>query len=759
MPVPWSRSGAPVRIANVAERAITVNQLREMRTLLQRLTKVGLLKNTTEFSKSLGTFGQTIDWFHINMYQITDEVIKKVIPCLDPDGEHDPEGGGRRWYSWVEFVARKPQKAKVMMSHWWGGRFNDFTTAIDRLVEDKSFSINTEIWICTFANCQFGEDFGAMLEESPFVRVLGVTDITVHVVDRVSGSLYRSWCGLEIQHTVQNEAEFLLYTCAGRIGSSYVSGGPIVESVKTWDIRRSEASDPPYRRQILNYIAGVDELAGLKKTSSGALDVDSMKRPQLECSERDPKAPARINGQAEFAHESSLFQTHGKMFEDLNMMVRLSVMKNIDVGRRAKGCKLSSMAERGVTISQVRTFTAKLKASTETCPWWKGEFPEGPVHYEALTPSMVVNYVKHLTKGKSCSYMELVSNSSQIPQHFFEFAWGECWSDIMSSLEWYIEASHLPDSAVFFIDLLSADYHNTDAAIRRIEAKAALDEAHGFVRILSDNEENMMRAWPLHNMEFASRAGKDVFIACNTGAMACSNPFPNGSWVSGCFGAEIARRFSLVDARLGKCRNPDDMRIIEEFFNKACVHDGVDDGFSRFNARKLLWCAGPMLLHAAAIDDVDTIVSLSSVDGLRLNGVSLKGGLGETALHVAAGCCSLGALRALLDGKMDPNIEDSIGERPLHCAAMGGHAEAVRMLLSARADVRCESSFAEVPIQVAHQNPAVFLGIDTAEVISVLKEAWMNHNCGTSAITAKVSKAEKLREEVETVRAGSPQEE
>lgn len=31
-----------------------------------------------------------------------------------------------RWYSWVEFVADEPQPAKIMFSHWWGGRFSDF---------------------------------------------------------------------------------------------------------------------------------------------------------------------------------------------------------------------------------------------------------------------------------------------------------------------------------------------------------------------------------------------------------------------------------------------------------------------------------------------------------------------------------------------------------------------------------------------------------------------------------------------------------
>lgn len=40
----------------------------------------------------------------------------------------------------------------------------------------------------------------------------------------------------------RNEKEFMLYTSAGRVGSTFVSGGPLVEAVKEWDIRRRASS-------------------------------------------------------------------------------------------------------------------------------------------------------------------------------------------------------------------------------------------------------------------------------------------------------------------------------------------------------------------------------------------------------------------------------------------------------------------------------------------------------------------------------------
>lgn len=755
MPVPWGDPGKPTRIPNVVDRAMTVKQLMDFRALVKRLTKTGLLKNTTPFSKASGTFGQAIDWSDINLYQITDEVIKKVIPHVDPEGEYEASSsGGRRWYSWTELVARKPQRATVMMSHWWGGRFNDFTTAIDRLVLDKSLSVSTAIWICTFANCQFGEDFGTMLSESPFVKVLSCTDLTVHVVDRIGGSLTRSWCGLELQYTIMNEAELALYTSAGAVGSSYVSGGPLVEEIKGWDIRQSEASDAPYRRQILNYIAGVDEVRGLKTTTSGAMELNDAKRPQLKGGDeeaRDPLAKKRINGEDEYSYEASLFQKHGDKFENLNMMVRLSVMKGLEVGRRPKGCTLASMAERGVTISQLRTFTLSLKASCpwskDRAPWWfDGDFPQEAYQYEELRPRHVMHYVGHLTSSRSCTWVELRADRPQIPQHFLEFAWKETWVDIMASLEWYIEANRLPDSEVLYVDILAANYRSTSREQRQDEVQHVLQECSGFLRILSDDEESMSRAWPLFNMEQAARSRKKVFLGCKTAVMACSAPFPDGSWVFGRFDPDIARRFTRVDIREAQC-SPASLKFIHDFIERSYLATGVDDGFCRFNSRKALWCAGPMLRDAAANDDADTIASLKGIDGLRLESSNLTGGLGESALHVAAGRASLNALRALLDAKVDPNIEDGMRERPLHCAALGGHAEVVRMLLSARADIRCESEFAEVPIEVAHQNPAGFLGVDTTEVVAVLTEAWERER-GCTVGSKKCSAAEKLREEV-----------
>ena len=66
------------------------------------------------------------------------QVIKRYIPYHDRHwavNEEDPEIARR--YSWAELVSAEPQRPQLMISHWWGGRFSDFMTAVDRLVEDR----------------------------------------------------------------------------------------------------------------------------------------------------------------------------------------------------------------------------------------------------------------------------------------------------------------------------------------------------------------------------------------------------------------------------------------------------------------------------------------------------------------------------------------------------------------------------------------------------------------------------------------------
>ena len=209
MPVPWSDK--PTYIEECQNRAITIQQLRDLSVFLQRLSAVGLLRSSD---------GRRLHWFELNMYDIRD-IVKHVIEFHD-----DQRGNGSksRRCSWVEFIAKGPKAPHVIFSHSWIGRFRDFMTVVDRFANANGLSAAVPIWICTFANNQFGEDFGSGVRESPFYKAVSASSGTVLVVDRDSSSLTRIWCGLEIHLTAQMGKPLSVYTSAGKVGEEVTSG-------------------------------------------------------------------------------------------------------------------------------------------------------------------------------------------------------------------------------------------------------------------------------------------------------------------------------------------------------------------------------------------------------------------------------------------------------------------------------------------------------------------------------------------------------
>lgn len=108
---------------------------------------------------------------------------------------------------------------------------------------------------------------------------------------------------------------------------------------------------------------------------------------------------------------------------------------------------------------------------------------------------------------------------------------------------------------------------------------------------------------------------------------------------------------------------------------------------------------------------------------LERNAQHLQGHLGETDLHCAAAAGHVEVVKHLLAQGSNPDVQDREGETPLHYAAFCGHAEVAKMLMLHKANPSKESFSAEWPFEVAELNPAYFLGVDTSEVLQVLKKS------------------------------------
>ena len=441
----------------IENRAITIQQLRDVRLLLQRLSKAHLLRRTN---------GRALHWFEVNMYDIRDCIIKPVI-------QH--QAGGER--SWVELVASAEQPPLMLFSHSWSGRFRDFMSVVDEVARTFNLSGSVGIWICTFACCQFGEDFGTCLSETPFGKAVMKSKRTILVVDRDASSLSRSWCGAELYLTAQEDKPLNIFTPAGQVGSRRVQSGPLVQAIEQWDITLCEASEDADRRQILNCVAGVPELTEIRSAEEG-----DWRRTLL--SNQPTDARTRGNGLKEYCYEAQLFSDSSEQSENLNSRIRNKVMASAmkrsasHPEERKLGERITRLDDRGLSLGQFRKFVGKLKhfVVEKLRVDWKDFtirdhlFPEADWHCghsecprESLPWSLFWEYhchsltdddkqAAHLMQPgeQSFSYMETVSDSIQTPQFIVHHAWQAPFQDTLASVEWYAEARQLGDDATLW---------------------------------------------------------------------------------------------------------------------------------------------------------------------------------------------------------------------------------------------------------------------------------------------------------------------
>ncbi|CAE8627408.1 unnamed protein product [Polarella glacialis] len=492
---------------------LLTGQLRDLRLFLQRLCKVGFLKRQD---------GSLIHWFHINMYEICNLVLKPVISFVEE------QRGSRGKFSWVEFVSRDEQKPYLLFSHSWSGRFRDFMAAVDDLARGKSLTVTVPVWICVFANNQFGQNFGTGFRDSPFYKAVEVAEEgTLLIVDRDASSLQRIWCGFELLLAIDLQKPLVVYTSAGQVGVSATSGR-LVEAVEDFDITQMEASQESDRRQIINFLCGGEllEKKGLKTAQDGNFQLVNGWQKQLSDVTTTPAAPRRQNGKLEYVQEAELFKLHSAKFQKLNATVRDKVLSAAHVAegeRQTAGIKIPRLEDRGVTLGEMRAFFKKAKS-------WSSE--EGH-SWETLSISEISRtFIKKLIAGKDTSLAELWSSGPRKPQIVVNETLASPLSEFAAALEWFAEASRLQDNVVFYfaplcINLCDQEHDNPDLArtIRNL-----IQNCEGLLSVLPDSEEQIVRSYRLEQLHLCFHAGKKIYFGCSDGVLACTSPFQHGIW-------------------------------------------------------------------------------------------------------------------------------------------------------------------------------------------------------------------------------------
>ncbi|CAK9106156.1 unnamed protein product [Durusdinium trenchii] len=707
MPLPWKQWSKPVkRIRGYENRAITIRQLNDLSIYLQRLCKAGLLRFTSEWSKRKGVelHGKPVAWSLLNMYIISEEVLTKVIRHYDP---HCPD---QTWYSWVEFLnGGEPKRPKVFFSHWWGGHFRDFMQVAEHVRKDRYLSIHDGIWVCTFALNQFGDDLGSSLDSCPFVSGLLSCEHVVLVVDRQSGSLTRTWCAFELWQSAEKNKTLDLFAPTGKVGSEGTSSVALLDAVEAWDIRDTNTTNPADRRQIFNRIAGVDELDGLLRDAEG--------RPVIQAG-RKALQDERLD--RETLDRELRLRTQGEdqkpKFERINSHVRGKVRDSLWTANECHGCKIDDHALRGIPLGQLKQFFRKAMSD------WRSEW-ESP----SLTVKRMATYVNDVLlpniNGEKCSYVERWVTQPVPPMVYLAYASDQRFAELVKCVEWQAEAREFDDNTAFFLDIICLN----PALLTKDESI----EAH---RIASAESQGILvthgcdRAWVLCDLAYFLREDKFVDLGCPTGVLACTRPFRDNGFEYGQFcKSELTKIMELrcADVNRGSCSEEDfeetvKKRIVECFPN---AQGQPEQAFRLFEESLKQFACGPLLRRATFQGKGDKMRKWCASPGMLITNKSFRGGMGEMPVHIAAGAGNLESLRTCLDLKADPNAEDVMRERPLHYAALAGSAPAVQVLLRANADPTVRSAFLETPLDVARENAAAYLGVETAKILELLQSA------------------------------------
>jgi len=105
-----------------------------------------------------------------------------------------------------------------------------------------------------------------------------------------------------------------------------------------------------------------------------------------------------------------------------------------------------------------------------------------------------------------------------------------------------------------------------------------------------------------------------------------------------------------------------------------------------------------LLLHAVRQGDCDEVAYLLEEDRAD---VTVKGGSGNSLVHIAVESGNLTCVKLLLEYKADPDIKGPAergGYTPLHIAAQNDSWKIIQLLLGANVDINAKSSSLSTPL-------------------------------------------------------------
>ena len=148
------------------------------------------------------------------------------------------------------------------------------------------------------------------------------------------------------------------------------------------------------------------------------------------------------------------------------------------------------------------------------------------------------------------------------------FSSSNFWHERMSAIELFAEAQHLPDSTIFFVEILGVNQHDDDEDAE-VCWKSVKTEVEGIICQLSKSSElqedetinisigqmifevgpgdGLLSAVAMTECvscmaNFQVGTDKGIYFASSDGVLACSQAFRSGNWVHGDFDVQVIYR-------------------------------------------------------------------------------------------------------------------------------------------------------------------------------------------------------------------------
>ncbi|KAJ1637908.1 hypothetical protein T492DRAFT_947751 [Pavlovales sp. CCMP2436] len=364
-----------------------------------------------------------------------------------------------------------------------------------------------------------------------------------------------------------------------------------------------------------------------------------------------------------------------------------------------------------------------------------------------------VTYVERLAQATAHTGGRRDGEGVQL-EYYVICPWQARLHEVFSAIEWHAEAHDAPDRTTYLVHMLAVgDRNRTKGAVKSVEKTISV-VAEGVMLVL-DHEVSKKWAtdsvslWSIFELWVAEKLRLPLTLACSSGALATTRPFPGGLWEVGEFDVDVAWNMAKTRVSLDRLQvtHGSDADLLLSTIAGSSGESDMDRrraGFVRTLNMRLPIRALPSVLRGAAFLDHGSDSAFLS-DAIRLfedlrrqahvNLGTLRGPYGETPLHVIASRRRLNTpaepgvadarreMQSLIRIGFDVNAQDDEGETPLHWAVFAGAEWCACLLLREGANPEVRSFRGETVLDLVRSAPTAFLGRQPSEHLRKVVEA------------------------------------